>query len=362
MIRQQKDEADLDDGNPMDYFGLKKEEEGDQRSGKAGYKSSNVKSNNRSKKKREYLKKRLPHGYQETDHRAEEEYLQELERLADGKSSPQEYDPRGFSRKSYDSNASAYSDTEAEFMFRQKTADNFTMQPQISSVDFNEIDTLQERVHAFEKQIKTLIAAIQRKEGEQEKTEDKLRRTITELQAIKRASNSEKAQMEKNHEHELLLLKEQHLKDMAQMASSLSISPSSPTKYGETVGSTNVGPGVGGGRESHRHLLAQLDMLRAEQKRAQEQILEERREYQLEGNNRLLVQEKMLKVEINDLRQQKISLEDRFSQLSEDFTVVTARAEGFGILYKQLEDSRDMVRGKYASAFNCIYNLLNIPN
>jgi hypothetical protein len=246
LIRQQKeDETHFDEETSSDYFGLQRKEEGDQRIAKIGYKGSSMKINNRSKKKKENLKGRLPYGYEETDHRAEEKYLGELERLA-GRSSAQDYEQRSFSRNSgsfsrnsYDSNASAYSDTEAEFMFRQKTAspNNFnpSVQLQRSFVDLNETDNLQERVDMYSKQITTLVAAIERKEGEQEKTEDKLRRTFTELEAIKRASNSEKAQIEKNHEQALILLKEQHLKDMAQMASSLSLFPSSPTKYGEII-------------------------------------------------------------------------------------------------------------------------------
>lgn len=358
--QQQKDETYLDDENSYDYFGHQREEEGrgDKRQPvkMGGIKSSNMKPNNRSKKKSvENLKKHSPHRYQEADHRAEEEHLQELERLA-GRSYTHEFDQRSFSRNSYDSNSLAYSDTETDFMIRQKTADNFNppIQSQVSPVDVNEIDALQERLLTLEKQITTLVAAIERKEGEQEKTEDKLRRTLIELEAFKRASNSNKVQVENNQERALILLKEQHLKDMAQMTSSLSLAPSSPTKYGEGVGNTSIGgPAGGGGRESHRHLLAQLDMLRAEQKRAQDQILEERREYQIEGSNRLLAQERMLKVEINDLRQQKISLEDRFSQLSEDFTVVNAKAESFRILYKQLEDSRDMVRAEFFNIHPC---------
>ena len=49
----------------------------------------------------------------------------------------------------------------------------------------------------------------------------------------------------------------------------------------------------------------------------------------------------ILQIEISGLRSQKSALEDRLGQLTEDFTVVHARADSVVEMCKQLEKSRD---------------------
>lgn len=49
----------------------------------------------------------------------------------------------------------------------------------------------------------------------------------------------------------------------------------------------------------------------------------------------------ILQIEISGLRSQKSALEDRLGQLTEDFTVVHARADSVVEMCRQLEKSRD---------------------
>ena len=205
----------------------------------------------------------------------------------------------------------------------------------------NNNDALKERIILLEKQVSTLTATIERKESEQEKTENRLKRTFTELESYKRAYQTEISQLDNKHEQAILLLKEHYLREMALMTS-----VTQPSR--NVLQDNNNGNGNGGGNmtdnngsEGHKQLLQQLDYMRAEQRRMEENFTEERKLFQAENNVKILAQERILKVEITDLRRQRTVLEDRITQLSDDFTVIHAKSDSLVQQNKQLELIKD---------------------
>ena len=62
---------------------------------------------------------------------------------------------------------------------------------------------------------------------------------------------------------------------------------------------------------------------------------------QNEATNRLISQEKLLKAEILELRHQRTTLEDRLTQLSDDFAVMKAKSDSLTTLCRQMELTRD---------------------
>jgi DNA repair exonuclease SbcCD ATPase subunit len=193
-----------------------------------------------------------------------------------------------------------------------------------------EKESLLSKISAFENQVKTLQTVIERKDKEQGKTEDKLHRIANELEANKKLLVTDRTSFKVSHERALLLLKEQHLKDMTEMASSLS-----------SVNSQIVSDEASGVSESNRRLLSQLEVMRAEQRRVQDQFLEERKGFQAESSARLMNQERDFKVEVSDFKRQKASLEDRLTILTDDLSSMNAKADSLRQLCRQLEQSRD---------------------
>ena len=195
-------------------------------------------------------------------------------------------------------------------------------------------------VAALERQVATLTAAITRKESEQERTEMKLRRTQSDLEACKRTLSTEKSEMMSKQEHLVQQLKKQHIKEMVGITSSLSLSASTPHSYSQSISGIISSDG-GGISESHKQLLLQLDSMKMERRKMEESYSDDLRALHSESSGKLQSQERLFKAEISDLRWHKSSLEDRLSQLSEDFTIIHSKAEGFAQQIRSLEISRD---------------------
>ena len=152
-------------------------------------------------------------------------------------------------------------------------------------------DALRKEKHVLEKQLGNLAAAMERKEAEQERTEARLRRIFSELETLKRTTNAEKIQSVGNHERAIILLREQHLKEMAGMTSSLSLHSPANNSSERRSGDQN-----GGNGDANRRLLLQLNVMRTEQRRLEEQFSEERGIIQAESSTRIVAQERTLKV------------------------------------------------------------------
>ena len=150
-------------------------------------------------------------------------------------------------------------------------------------------NTLRKEKEVLEKQLGNLTAAMERKEAEQERTEARLRRIFSELETLKRTTNAEKIQSVGIHERAIILLREQHLKEMAGMTSSLSLQSSS-----NNLSERRTGDQIGG--DANRRLLLQLNVMRTEQRRLEEQFSEERGIIQAESSTRIVAQERTLKV------------------------------------------------------------------
>lgn len=150
-------------------------------------------------------------------------------------------------------------------------------------------NTLRKEKEVLEKQLGNLTAAMERKEAEQERTEARLRRIFSELETLKRTTNAEKIQSVGIHERAIILLREQHLKEMAGMTSSLSLQSSS-----NNLSERRNGDQIGG--DANRRLLLQLNVMRTEQRRLEEQFSEERGIIQAESSTRIVAQERTLKV------------------------------------------------------------------
>ena len=193
-------------------------------------------------------------------------------------------------------------------------------------------------VAALERQVATLTAAITKKESEQERTEMKLRRTQSDLEACKRTLSTEKSEMMSKQELIVQQLKKQHIKEMVGITSSLSVS--TPHSYSQSI-SGSISSDGGGISESHKQLLLQLDSMKMERRKMEESYSDDLRALHTESSGKLLSQERLFKAEISDLRWHKSSLEDRLSQLSEDFTIIHSKAEGFAQQIRSLEISRE---------------------
>ena len=63
--------------------------------------------------------------------------------------------------------------------------------------------------------MQTLTHQLERKENELDTSSDKLRKAKSETESIKRLLATEKTQLKEAYEKELLVLKEQHMKEMA---------------------------------------------------------------------------------------------------------------------------------------------------
>ena len=199
-------------------------------------------------------------------------------------------------------------------------------------------DATKDCVAALERQVATLTAAITRKEGEQERIEKKFRRSQSELEACKRTYATEKSEMMSKHGQSVQQLKNQHMKEMVEITSSLSIP--TPQSYSQSIHGSVSSDG-GGSSESHKQLLLQLDCMKMERRRMEESYSDDLRMLHAESSGKLLSQERLFKAEISDLRWHKSSLEDRLSQLSEDFTIVHSKAEGLAQQIRSLEISRN---------------------
>ena len=69
--------------------------------------------------------------------------------------------------------------------------------------------------------------------------------------------------------------------------------------------------------------------------------MEERRALLNDTQSKISSQEKLLKAEILELRHQRTTLEDRLSQLADDFAVMKAKSDSLTTLCRQMELARD---------------------
>ena len=135
-------------------------------------------------------------------------------------------------------------------------------------------DVMRERITALEKQVASLTTSNERKDRELETAEEKLRKSRLHAEQQKRTMETEKMRIHEMHEQALLSLKEKHLVDMAAVASAVAPpnNNSSSSGRGENDhdhGVVSKGAPLG---EAHKSLLNQLEVLRVESRRMQEQV------------------------------------------------------------------------------------------
>ena len=132
-------------------------------------------------------------------------------------------------------------------------------------------DVMRERITALEKQVVSLTTLNERKDRELETAEEKLRKSRSHAEQQKRTMETEKMRLQEMHEQALLSLKEKHLVDMAAVASAVA-PPNHSGNGGERDhdhGPSSKGAPLG---EAHKSLLNQLEVLRVESRRMQEQV------------------------------------------------------------------------------------------
>ncbi len=78
-------------------------------------------------------------------------------------------------------------------------------------------EAMRERVAVLEKNITQLTAQIVKKDGEIEKYDQKLRRVTMELDATRKGASKEMQLLIESHEKDIIRLREQHSKEMANM-------------------------------------------------------------------------------------------------------------------------------------------------
>ena len=134
-------------------------------------------------------------------------------------------------------------------------------------------DVMRERITTLEKQVVNLTTSLERKDRELETSEEKLRKSRLHAEQQKRTFETEKHRVQEMHEQAMLLLKEKHLMDMAAVASA--VAPPSSSNGGGDEKDHDHGPSSKASAplgEAHKSLLNQLEVLRVESRRMQEQV------------------------------------------------------------------------------------------
>ena len=89
--------------------------------------------------------------------------------------------------------------------------------------------------------------------------------------------------------------------------------------------------------EANSKLIEQVEALRLENRRLQEQSTDERRSLMIDNSNKLLSQERQMKAEIMELRSLHTGYEDRISQSAEELRVAVSKIHALESMNQQLE-------------------------
>eukprot|EP01038_Epipyxis_sp_PR26KG_P004884 gene4884-6841_t len=203
-------------------------------------------------------------------------------------------------------------------------------------------DALKERINKLERQIDSQNQIIKKRESELEKKDNKLRKMVLELDAARKESENEIKQLQTEHEKDIIRIREQHAREKALLAStvnrSIETSISRSKKNGSDSNSSS--PTKQNGYEANSRLLEQIESLQTEYRQLQDQYSDERRQIQIEFNNKLSIQERKFKSEIMELKSIQVGLEDKIATSEEDLKASRFKIQGLENLNNQLEYSK----------------------
>ena len=208
-------------------------------------------------------------------------------------------------------------------------------------------EAMRERVAVLEKNITQLTAQIVKKDGEIEKYDQKLRRVTMELDATRKGASKEMQLLIESHEKDIIRLREQHSKEMANMTLGIE-DPNDHFPLPKREDKSH---------DANRHLIQQLEILQAENRKLQEKANEDRRTLIVDSNTKLITQERQYKAEISLLRGQLTTLEDSLLMKEDEVTNNKANVDNMKSIVRQLELEKNELAGERMKLRNELKNM-----
>ena len=196
---------------------------------------------------------------------------------------------------------------------------------------------LRDRVVDLTKQLESSVSANHRKDTEIELLSEKLRRTLSDLDASRRHFEVELRKKEDEADMKILDLKEKHANHMATIANA---PPSSDTSTGNGAAGGMDDPNSAS-FQGNKQLMDQLEALRKENRRLEQSATIERQRTLDESSSKLMMQERNLKAEILDMRSRIGYLEDENQRVKDDASQFRAKADSLDAVNRQLQTARD---------------------
>lgn len=254
------------------------------------------------------------------------------------------YNPQQFNPLSQ---ASVYSASESDFMAR--AALNGDLGSVIGGIDDASIlstnslvsnkntilqkinDALRERVDVLEKQCQKMERDVERKDADFEKCEQRLRRVALELESTRKGASKEIQLLIESHEKDLIRLREQHSRDMADMTLGIE-DPSDPFPLPKRQDNS---------QGANKNIIEQLENLQAEYRKLKEKASDDRRSMAVENSSKLVSQERLFKVEMLHMKAELTRLEDKITQQQDEVFTVNAKYQGLDAMNRQLVNEKN---------------------
>lgn len=191
---------------------------------------------------------------------------------------------------------------------------------------------LNARVAALEDQVKKLQGIISSKDSELSKKDEKIKRISNDFDNFKKIKSIELNDVKSDGEGKVALLIEQHMREKILLSrnnnNNESVKALEPHAQASSSTSTYA---------ANSQLMDQLESLRNDNRRQQEQFYVDRQNIQIECNTKILGLEREFKTEISSLRRSNAELEDRLSQSKEEVLRGQASIDRLNSSCKQMQ-------------------------